>query len=388
MITDPVGIVAVLLFIEASIFLAASSPRFRKFFGVLPPMFWIYFLPICVSTAGILPQESGVYPFITQTFLPSAIILLLLSVDVRAIGRLGATALIMMAAGSFGILIGAPIVILLFKPFLPGNIWMGFGALSGSWIGGSANMIAIKEGIGTPEDLFLLMVIVDTIVSYSWMGILIACAGFQERFDRWNHADTRALARLEAAMLAEQQERSMPSVRDICLIVAVAVGGTFVSSVIAARLPEVKNLFSAFTWTILLVSIIGVLLSGTPARRLEGSGASAFGYVLLYLVLASIGARANLSQIAAAPVLILAGFVWILMHAGILVVTARFLKAPLFFVVVSSQANIGGTASAPVVAEVYRKGLAPVGVLMAILGLITGTFLGLLCSQLCRMVSG
>lgn len=388
MLKHPLEIILALGAIEAAVLWAAASKRFARYFQFLPSVFWIYFLPMIVSTAGLIDPQAEVYSVITTNLLPASLILLLLSSDIKAILRLGRPALIMMFAGSLGIMLGMPLVFLLFKPWVGANVWSGFGALSASWIGGSANMIAVKEAIGTPEKVFTPMVIVDTIVPYLWMGILVSSVRFQERYDRWNRADKTILADLEKCRISAQTTRvKRLTVWSVAGILAIAFIGGVAAKFLAVQLPQIKDMISTYAWTIILVSLFGVSLSLTPARQLERHGASRIGYYLLYFVLTAIGARANFSHFSSTMLLILAGCVVILVHAGVLVAVGRMVKAPLFLIATASQANIGGVASAPVVAAVYQPGLASVGLLLAILGNIVGTYFGILISRICYGVS-
>lgn len=388
MINDNIGIVAVLLGIEAGIFYLAEYKNTKRFFNFLPPMFWIYFLPMLASTFKILPAQSEVYKFISALFLPASLLLLMLSVDIAAILKLGRKALTMMLAGSLGIILGGPLVLFIFKPWLPADIWMGFGALSASWIGGSANMLAVKEAIAVPDRVFLPMVVVDTIVAYSWMGIVIAMAGCQAKYDQWNKSDTKVMHELNDKITALEKKHSPRplTIRYASLIIAVAIAGTYIAATAARHLPEVKNVISAHTWTIIIVTALGIMLSFTRARNLESAGASKMGYVFLYFVLASIGARASLMDIISAPLLVAAGFIWVFIHAIFLLIASRLTRAPMFLMAAASQANIGGPASAPVVAAIYQPQLAMVGLLLAVVGNIIGTGLGIFCAYLCKIV--
>lgn len=385
MIRSPFLIVVILIGIEALVLYVSTRPRWRKYFNFLPPVFWIYFLPMLVSTAGWIDPKSPVYTLISAQVLPMSLFLLLMTVDVRAIWRLGPTALTMFFAGSAGIVLGAPLVFCIFKPWIGPDFWMGFGPLAGSWTGGSANMIAVKEAIATPEEIFTPMVIVDAVVPYVWMGILVAMVSLQPWFDRWNNADRRVLdqlSRKSPASLSIKPGRRW--VGGILLILLVGFAGGMMARFIAQFLPEVKGIISTYAWTILVVSILALLVSFSPVRRLEQSGSNQAGYFLLYFVLTTIGAKASLNQAATALLLIAAGFCLVLIHLIFLLSAARLLRAPMFLVAVASQANIGGVASAPVVAEIYQPGLASVGLLLAILGNIVGTYLGILAAQLCR----
>jgi uncharacterized membrane protein len=319
--------------------------------------------------------------------LPASLVLLLLPVDMKAILRLGPTALAMFFIGAAGIVVGAVLSFALFKPLIGGEFWSGFGALSASWTGGSANMIAVKEALAVPDGVFAPMVIVDTVVPYLWMGIMIAMVGLQPAFDRWNRADRAILEHLgESTLEYLATSGSRRTLAGIGLALGVAFAGGGAAHLLARQLPLIKDVVTSYTWTIMIVTLIGILLSFSPVRKLERSGASRTGYDLLYFVLTAIGARASIASIGSALVLIAAGLLIVAVHVLFSLVGARLLRAPLFLVAAASQANIGGVASAPVVAEVYHPGLASVGLLLAILGNIVGTWLGIFCAQFCRMV--
>jgi uncharacterized membrane protein len=382
---DPVYIIIILLLIEGAILSLAQMAVGKKLFKFLPSMFWIYFLPMLANTVGLLPAESSFYNVITRWVLPAALIILLLSADIRGILRLGPTALAMMTAGVVGIVLGAPIVTWLYRTWLPPEAWKGIGALSASWIGGSANMIAVKEAIGTPDSVFLPAVIVDTIIPYFWMGLLIAASTYQSSFDRWNKSDTRLLDDLTRRTAANHTKHKW-TIPGVCLIAALAVSGSFATVCISLFLPTVKNGFSETAWAVILATLLGVILSFTQARKLESRGSNVIGFAMLYFVLASIGAKTNLSHIRAVPILLAAGATWIVIHAIFLLIAARLLRAPLALAAAASQACVGGPASAPVVAGIYRSELAPVGLLLAVLGNILGTFLGLFTARLCQWV--
>jgi uncharacterized membrane protein len=387
MITHPLLIVMVLVTIEALVLWLSRHERTKRCFDLLPAVFWIYFLPMLAATFGLITANSPVYGLITTWLLPGSLVLLLLPVDIKAILRLGPTALAMFFIGAAGIIAGAVISFTLFKSLIGDDFWSGFGALSGSWTGGSANMIAVKEALSVPDTIFAPMVIVDTVVPYLWMGILIAMVGLQPAFDRWNRADRGILDHLgehAAAQVAACGGRRTPV--GVILALLVACAGSGMASLVARQLPQIPGMVTSYTWTIMIVSLLGIMLSFTPVRNLERSGATRTGYDLLYFVLTAIGAKASVASIGSALVLIAAGLLIVAVHATVLLIGARLMRAPMFLVAAASQANIGGVASAPVVAEVYHPGLAPVGLLLAILGNIVGTWLGILCAQLCRMM--
>lgn len=384
MIHNPIFIIAFLILIELFVLFISHHKNFKKYFHFLPAVFWIYFLPMMFSTCGILPAQSTVYNFISTYLLPASLILLLLGVDIPAILKLGNRALFMMLAGSAGIIAGTALAVAVFKPWLGADAWMGFAALSGSWTGGSANMIAVKEAIQVPDPVFLPMVIVDIVVAYSWMAILIALQTFQNSYDRWNRSDKRIIAELSARSAGTLTAQRI-SAKKAGLILSAAFLGVMIS-IYLARLVPVTAGFSAAAWVILIATAIGIFGSFTRLRKLESSGASKVGYWLLYLVLASIGAKANLNQIGEVPILIIAGFLICLVHGGCLVVASRITKSPMCLMAAASQANIGGPVSAPIVAAIYHPELAPVGLLLGIFGNLAGTYAGLFCAQLLKFI--
>jgi uncharacterized membrane protein len=387
MMKHPVYILVILLLIEGVILALSNRPVGKKLFRFLPSMFWIYFLPMLANTVGILPSENAFYGVIAKWVLPAALVILLLSADIRGILRLGPKALGMMAAAVGGIMIGAPVVVMLYRQWLPAEGWKGIGALSASWIGGSANMIAVKEAIGTPDSVFLPIVIVDTLIPYFWMGLLIAVSTCQYAFDRWNRADVRLLDDLArrgaASRLNIKNDMTMASV---LVLAALTIGSSYAAVCLSQWLPSVPNIINPAAWSIILATALGIGLSFTPVRKLESRGSNILGFALLYLVLASIGAKTSLAHIRAVPILLAAGITWIAIHALVLLAAARLLKAPMVLAAAASQASIGGPASAPVVAAIYHPELASVGLLLAVLGNILGTFLGLLVSRMCYWV--
>jgi uncharacterized membrane protein len=389
MIQNPWAIVIVLLGIECLVLWFSSRPQFKKWFDFVPALFWIYFLPMLASTFGLIDAKSPVYSKISNWLLPASLFLLLVSVDIRAIFRLGRPALIMFFAGSAAFVLGAPIVFYIMKGWIGPQFWSGFGALCGSWTGGSANMIAVKEALNTPDSVFLPMVVVDTIVPYAWMAILVVFVDSQSMFDRWNKSDRRILDQLSRKKKGDSPSAGDPktwSAGMTVLIIAIALAASVLTQFVSKFLPVVKDVIAPFAWTVILVSLLAIACSFTPVRKLERYGSMKIGYWILYFVLTSIGAKASLTDIKSTAFLILAGVMMVIIHAAVMIGVARLIRAPLFLVAAASQANIGGVASASIVAEIYQPGFASVGLLLAILGNIVGTYLGILAGQLCRLV--
>ena len=384
---DPMAILVYLIGIIGFIFYLDSKEIFSGLFKYLPTVIWIYFLPMFSTTLGILPESSMLYDWIKTYLLPPALILLLLSSNFTALKKLGFKAISIMFIATISVVIGGIVSFGIFSSWLPDNSWKGLGALSGSWIGGSANMVAVGASIGTPDDLFGIMIIVDTIVGYGWMGIVIFFSAYQERIDRWNGVETSLIDNINIQMSDIESKRRPTRFIDLIAIVSIGMIGGYFSLIIGEWLPDLGKIVTSFGWTIIIVSILGIILSLTPLSDLENAGASHIGNLFLYLLLATIGAKANLTSIIYAPVFLLVGICWITVHAAILFMGGRLLKVPMFLIATSSQANIGGVVSAPIIATVYQKSLAPVGLLMGVLGNIIGIYFGLLTAWILSWIS-
>lgn len=404
LIQDDAGILAVLLVVLAVIFWLAQHPGFGRIFKVIPSLIFCYFIPTTLTTLGVLPAESALYGWVKAYVLPASLLLLILALDLPAIIRLGPKAVIMMLAGTLGVVIGGPVALWTVMKMLPAlglpehwmlpdDAWRGMTALCGSWIGGGANFVALGEIAKTSDALLATMVIPDVLCANIWMGVLLFLAGKQKSIDRRTGADTSAIEDLKRRMI-EFQERvnRIPSVADLMMILALGFAASWLSFKVGLLLPEIVTeehgtLISHGTWKYLLITTVGVILSFTRARNLEGAGASKIGSVMIYLLVACIGASADFRTIMEAPGFILAGFIWMAIHVIVLLTVAKLIKAPIFFVAVGSQANIGGAASAPIVASAFHPSLAPVGALLAIAGYVLGTYAGLVCMRLLMWVA-
>lgn len=382
---------AFLCAVLGSVFWLSRFDRLAPVFKYLPPVIWAYFVPMLATTAGLIPAESPVYDWMSTYLLPFALFLLMITVDVRAILRLGPMALAMMLAGTAGIVVGGPVAFGLLGGFFEDpEAWKGFAALSGSWIGGTANLVAIQESVQASASTLAPLLVVDVVAGYGWMGVLIFLSAYQDRFDRWVRADTAPIEQLNARLDELQQQRTPADLGDLAFIVGIALAAAVGSRLVGDLLPVVggeTSIISSGTWAVLLVVTVGLLLSFTPLQDLEEKGASQMGYFALYLLLTSIGAKADLAAVLDVPLYLVTGVVWIGIHIVFLLLAARWFRAPLFFVATGSMANVGGAASAPIVAGVYLPAMAPVGLLMGVAGYILGIYAALGCSWLIGQVA-
>jgi uncharacterized membrane protein len=390
LITDPTLVVAWLAALTAAVFRISELPKLQPLFRVTPAILYAYFVPALSTTFGITPPASTAYDWVIRYLLPMALLLLMVSVDLKSILRLGPIALFMLVAGTTGIVLGAVAAQVVFGPFLPEESWKALAALSGSWIGGSANMMAIAGSVGTPDELLGPVIVVDTVVGYGWMGVLLFFSAWQGIFDRRTGARTEALEETNRR-LAELNARRHPlELQDAIVLLAFGFAAAVGAVVVGRALPELGDptIISHTTWAVLLVVTVGLLLSFTPVRKLEEVGASRIGYTALYLMLAAVGAQADLRAVLDTPAFLGAGVLWIAVHVVVLFAAARLVRAPLFFVATGSMANIGGPVSAPVVAGVYHPAMAPVGLLMAVGGYVLGIYVGLGCAWVLGVIAG
>ena len=386
------------------VFWTTRSPRpfWQRLYKYVPALVLCYFLPALYNTFGLIDGEQSKLYFIASRYLlPATLVLLTLAIDLPATLRLGPKALIMFFTASLAVVLGGPLALLLWKSLAPNavdpELWRGMTAIAGSWIGGAANQAAMKEVFQIDANVFGVMVAVDVLFSYIWMAVLLWMAAQHQRLDRRLNADTRAIAELGERMERMRLEHErIPALADLMIMIALAFGATGLSHALATPLAgafagvawaERLSLASEFFWIVVLATTFGLLLSFTRARQLEGAGASRLGMAMLYLLIATVGMQMNIGAVFSNPVLFGIGFTWIAFHAVVLLVVARLIRAPTFFLAVGSQANIGGAASAPVVAAAFHPSLAPVGVLLAVLGYALGTYGGWLCGQLMRLVS-
>lgn len=404
----------ILMLILGFVFFTESkeSTGWKKFYKYVPALLICYLLPAILSSLGIISDKySETYMIASRYLLPAALILMTLSIDLKGVFNLGPKALIMFFTGTVGIIIGGPLAILLISFISPETVggvgpeavWRGLSTLAGSWIGGGANQAAMYEIYEYSPDKYGAMVLVDIVVANLWMAILLLGIGKSKKIDNWLKADNSAIETLKekVSSFAEKIKRN-PSLTELMIILAIAFGGVslahFGSSNITEYLTSSFNavkdkdgalsfLGSSFFWMITIATAFGIALSYTKAKNYEGAGASKIGSIFIYVLVASIGMKMDLGKVLENPGLIAVGLVWMAIHAGLLILVAKLIRAPFFFLAVGSQANVGGAASAPIVASAFHPSLTSVGVLLAVFGYVVGTYGAILCTILMEMAS-
>jgi len=408
LITDDAVVFGILMFVLALVFTTSSSKKsfWVRFYKVVPSLLLCYFVPGLLNTFGLISGEaSGLYRMASRYLLPASLVLFTLSIDFKAILKLGPKALIMFLSGTLGVMLGGPLALLIVSFFAPDlmsgtgadEVWRGLATIAGSWIGGGANQAAMLEVFGASPILFSQMIAVDVIAANIWMAVLLYGAANPDKIDRFFQADNTAIHDLKDKVERYRASISkIPTLTDTMKILGLGFGVTglahFLANIIAPWIAEnypdldQYSLDSTFFWIVVLATTGGLIASFTRARNLEGVGASRLGGVLLYVLVATIGMQMDLTAIFNNPTLFMVGLLWIFIHAALMVLLAYLIKAPFFFVAVGSQANIGGAASAPIVASAFHPALAPVGVLLAVLGYAVGTYGGYLCGLMLQWV--
>lgn len=388
MIESPAAVMATLCGVAAFWFWITKATGW-KLFRYLVPLIWIYATPVALRNTGVLPAESSAYDVLGQYALPAIIVLLLLSVDVGSAVRIMGRGVLVMLMGTAGVMVGAVVASLVVGRWLGPMGWSAFGALAGSWIGGTGNMAAAAYALGTPAEEFGLAVLADNAIYVVWLPLLLGSKAFADRFNRWARVPEDRVARMEAAAAEHAVEKRPPTQPQLLYLAFLAAAAVWFAAWLAPRLPPVElggeTVISASTWVVLIVTTLGILLSRTPARRLPASHELAMA--LLYVFVARMGATASLSGFAQAPAFLLGAFIWIAVHGLFCVGAAWLLKVDLHTVAIASAANIGGAASSPVVAAHHRESLVPAAILMALVGYAVGNYLAILTGYLCRLVA-
>ncbi len=424
--TDDIMVFGLLMGVLALVFYTASLKGgfWEKFYKIVPALLLAYVLPAILSSTGIIATEwvsiedgkavehsSKLYFIASRVLLPASLILMTLSIDLKAVFRLGPKALIMFFTGTLGIVIGGPVALYLVGIVSPETVagtghdalWRGLSTLAGSWIGGGANQAAMLEIFEYNPKKYGATVLVDIFVANVWMALLLIGIGRSKKIDQWLKADTSAIEELKHKVTAfAKKVQRIPTLTDYMVLLgitffAVAMafwGGAHISnflteniSLIADKSSPFSSFGSHFFWLISLATLFGIGFSFTKIKNYEGIGASKIGSVFIYILVATIGMKMDLSEILKNPGLIFIGIIWMSIHALLLIGVAKLIRAPYFFLAVGSQANVGGAASAPIVASAFHPSLASVGVMLAVVGYVVGTVAALGSAILMEIVS-
>ncbi|WP_437921576.1 DUF819 family protein [Sphingobacterium sp. LRF_L2] len=409
LISDHAAVFGLLMMVLGLVFYSSSlkNKYIQGFYAVIPPLLMCYFLPGILNSLHIIDgQNSPLAGIGSRYFLPSCLILFTLNLDLKEIWNLRKRAGLMFITGTVGIILGGPLAVWVTSLIAPqavggagpDEVWRGLGALAGSWIGGSANQVALREILQPSPSLFSAIIAVDVFIAYIWMALLLYGANKTKLLDRFFKADASDVQELTKRMDEQSKTHSrIPETKDFIFMLSLALAGTGlatwlstpVATYMTENFPQLEkfSLTNGFFWIILFATIIGIGLSFTPARKLEHAGASKLGTTLLYMLIVTIGMQMDISSILSNPGLFLVGFLWISFHALLLIIVGKIIKAPFFYLAVGSMANVGGVASATVTSAAFHPSLVSVGVILAVFGYAIGTYGGWLTAILMQMVS-
>jgi uncharacterized membrane protein len=385
-ISSPAGVLTVLCGVCAFFFFLEERTKW-KLFNYFPPLIFIYAVPAIMSNTGILTNTSAVYDWLSSTVLPMFLIIMLLKVDVASTIKMMGRGISVMLFGTAGVILGAPIAYFIVGSKLPEDAWKAFGSLAGSWIGGTGNMAAVSDGLETSGQGFGLAVLGDNLVYIIWLPILLGSKNFAKAFNRFTRVDKKRIQMLENVQPQKEDRQKHVQMRHFLYLFVLGFVCTWAAEYLSAKLPELKPILTASTWKILLITTMGLLLSLTPARQIPASHELAMA--LVYIFVANMGARADISGLTASAGWFLLGcYIWIAVHGAFCVLGAYLLRVDIHSTAIASAANIGGAASSPVVAAHHNEKLVPASILMALMGYAIGTYGAFLAAWLCSLLSG
>ena len=398
LIDSPIGVLAVLCAVAAFFFLLAQVIE-TKLFQYIPPLLFIYATPVFLSNLKIggqtiIPNSSIIYTGLSKYALPVFIVLMLIKVNVPAVVKVMGKGVLVMLMGTAGVMVGGVVSYVIVHGWLPEDSWKGFGALAGSWIGGTANMLATKEMLGASDAQLGLAVVADNVIYIVWLPLLLMSRDYAEKFNAWARVPAERLAAMDAAAELHVEDDHAPTMPQYLYLAAVVIGVTAIGHALAPPIAgwiaetssTLAGIFSETTTRILLVTTIALLLSATPVSKLPNS--TAIGTALVYIFVAGMGARAEVSELGSAPVFVLGAFIWIFIHGLFMLAGAWLFRVDVHSVAIASAANIGAAASAPIVAAHHRPNLVPASILLALLGYALGNYLAPLTGHLARIATG
>ncbi|MDH3254458.1 MAG: DUF819 family protein [Acidobacteriota bacterium] len=384
MFNDPVGVMAVIIMVPV-FFVWLEKKTQWKVFTFLPAIIWIFLTPILLSNLGVIPKSSPIYDIFKSFAVPLFIVLMLLDINIREALRVAWRGAAVMVIGSLGIVAGVVGSFWAFRGWLPDAAWSGFGALAGSWIGGTGNLAAVAEMLDTPEEFIGVVVIADNFVYLVYFPIILMAKNWAGWFNKFSGVSQEQIDHIAEATKSVERKTHEVHFKDVLTLLGFGFAAILVANLIAGMLPEVGEVVSTKTWALLLVTVFGISLSATPLKDVPGSEPLSMTFVYIYMTM--IGASADLSQLDQGAVwFLVAGYVAVTLHLLLIGLSARIFKIDVSMAAVASVAAVGGAASAPVAAGFHREELVPISIMLALIGYALGNFLGWGAGALCHML--
>jgi uncharacterized membrane protein len=347
-----------------------------RFFNVLPPIVWTYLFVTALAVGGLwspTPEIQSAQRTLTTQLLPALLFLLMVTCDLRAILAVGPRVLAVFACAMGSILVSIVLIYLLFRSWLPEEGWKMLAALSATWTGGSANLVAVKQVVGLSDAALPAVLLADALCYSLWVLVLFSTGAFAPAFNRWTRAGDKPYPQLAAP-----KNTGPAHAGSILLWLGLALLVGLGAARIASSMP-VSTMLTPTSWTVLIATLAGLILARTPLARIPGPATLASA--LLALLVAVLASQSNFHGLATAPLFILCAFCTMILHIALLALLAKLFRFDLYLCGISSLAQIGGVASAPILAATYSPVLVPIAVLLAMLGLVMGTGIGLLMAN-------
>lgn len=382
--TDLIGVMTIITMIPVFFLWLEKKTRW-KIFDVLPAIIWIFLTPIFLSNVNLIPRSTPIYSTFRSFAIPMVIVLMLLDIDIKETLKVAWRGAGVMVLGAFGIVVGAVVSFWMFRSGLPPDTWRGYGALAGSWIGGTGNLAAVAESVNTPAEMVGIVVLVDNFVYVIYFPIILSCKRWAKRFNRFTRVSRAQLDHFSEATATVEKKSQEVHFKDILTLVGWSFTAVLIANTLARLFPVVEPVLTEQTWSILLVTTIGIVMSATTLGKIPGT--MPLGMALIYIYMTMIGAQADLTRIGGAQWFLVAGFVCILIHFVFVILGARLFRIDVSMAAVSSVAAVGGAASAPVAAAYHREELVPISIMLSLLGYALGNYLGVVTAYLCHLLA-
>ncbi len=381
--SDVIGVMTVITMIPVFFVWLEKTTKW-KIFDILPAIIWIFLAPIFLSNLNVIPRSTPIYSTFRSFAVPMFIVLMLLDINIKEVFKVAWRGAGVMILGAIGIVVGAVISFWMFRSGVPADTWRGYGALAGSWIGGTGNLAAVAEALETPGEMVGMVVLVDNFVYVVYFPIILTCSRWAKTFNRFSRVSQAELDHFAQATAEVEKKTHEVHFKDILTLVGWSFAAMLVANTLAGFLPEVGAVLREGTWAILLVTTIGIGLSATPLRKIPGTMPLAM--TLTYIYMTMMGAQADLRNIGGAQWFLVAGFVCIAIHFVFIIIGARLFRVDVSMAAVSSVSAVGGAASAPVAAAYHREELVPISIMLALLGYALGNYLGVATAYFCNLL--
>ena len=393
MITNGFTYIAFLMFVAGALLFLQKNTKW-KIFDLVPPLVWIYVLHMIFCTVGLydLAETKATYNGFKNNLLYAMIFVMLLRCDFRKLAKLGGRMIAIFLGCSLTLAIGTIVAYPIFVNSMGGaeKTWAAVAALYASWVGGSANMAAMENAFTIDPGAYGAALALDTVCYSVWIALLLLAVKVAPKWNKACKADTSKLDAV--AQVANEQvasQKKVPTAADWIFL----IGLSLIVSVISQKVGALMNdglcaigldMFGAATCTTVFVSILGLICAMTPLGKL--AAVEELSSIYLYAVVSLLASRATLVDLIAAPMWIVYGFAILLVHVVLMFLLSKVFKWDLCMVSTASLANIGGSASAPIVATAYDPNFAGIGVLMGVLGAAIGNFCGLAMGAILQIV--